>query len=242
MPGLVSVITGTWLRHRLLNECIEQVRGQTYRPIEHCIVSDGPDPELAGHIKTLQIEEMEAGIFHGEHGTPPEPSGVPIKFLELGRNWSSKLTLSFAAVPFQVAQWMASGDMLMWLSDDQEITPDHVEKLVTLMEETQSDFVYPIHGFWQLGDPKQRIRMAASNPPREGDISHVLFRWELLDHMGFETHRGSGADWAQIDGWIKTGARYAMLPEMTFLHRIDRMGDAGVPRTRLSLRGDDARG
>jgi GT2 family glycosyltransferase len=40
---LVSVITPTWQRHELLLEAIENVRQQTYRPIEHVIVSDGPD-------------------------------------------------------------------------------------------------------------------------------------------------------------------------------------------------------
>jgi glycosyltransferase involved in cell wall biosynthesis len=38
---LVSVVTGTWHRHELLMEAIKNVRAQTYRPLEHVIVSDG---------------------------------------------------------------------------------------------------------------------------------------------------------------------------------------------------------
>jgi hypothetical protein len=220
-------------------ECIEQVRAQTYRPLEHCIVSDGPDPELARLMQNEHINEMEAELFRGRHKTRKEPSGVPIKFVELGRNWSSFLTLSFSAAPFQVAQWLASGDMLMWLSDDQLITPDHVEKLVALMEEKRADFVYPVHGYWAAGDRRKTLRIAGYDPPREGQISHALYRVELLDYMGFTTHVGCGTDWHQIQAWMAAGARWAMLPERTFAHRIDRIGDAGQPRGRLLLRGHE---
>ena len=55
MKPLVSVITPTWLRHDwLLHRCMPSVQGQTYPHIEHIIVSDGPDPELAVLMKDLQ--------------------------------------------------------------------------------------------------------------------------------------------------------------------------------------------
>jgi glycosyltransferase involved in cell wall biosynthesis len=46
----ISVITPTWRRRDLLvNRCIPSVRAQSYAgEIEHVIVSDGPDPDLAG--------------------------------------------------------------------------------------------------------------------------------------------------------------------------------------------------
>ena len=48
---LVSVVTPTWNRVSLLtNRCIPSVRGQSYDgPVEHIIVSDGPDERVA-HI------------------------------------------------------------------------------------------------------------------------------------------------------------------------------------------------
>jgi glycosyltransferase involved in cell wall biosynthesis len=46
---LVSVITPTWQRvMRLKRNCIPSVRAQTYWPVEHIIVSDGPDRKLNG--------------------------------------------------------------------------------------------------------------------------------------------------------------------------------------------------
>jgi glycosyltransferase involved in cell wall biosynthesis len=46
---LVSVVTPTWQRvMRLKRQCIPSVQAQTYRPLEHIIISDGPDRKLAG--------------------------------------------------------------------------------------------------------------------------------------------------------------------------------------------------
>src|SRR5690606_13352843 len=102
---LCSVITGTWRRHALLMETVENVRQQSYRPLEHVIVSDGPDPTLRDTIALLQREA--------------DPADPPIRFLELGRNWSTYLTNSMSAVPFAVAQWMAAGEYLCWWADDE---------------------------------------------------------------------------------------------------------------------------
>jgi glycosyltransferase involved in cell wall biosynthesis len=44
---LVSIITPTWQRPDLMRGCIENVRAQSYRPLEHVIISDGPERETA---------------------------------------------------------------------------------------------------------------------------------------------------------------------------------------------------
>jgi len=52
---LVSVVTPTWQRHRILLErCIPSVQSQDYPNVQHVIVSDGPDPELASRLLTWQ--------------------------------------------------------------------------------------------------------------------------------------------------------------------------------------------
>ena len=214
---LVSVITGTYNRHDLLLEAIENVREQTYRPLEHCIVSDGPD---------LALRQM-LGAHRG--------SDVPTRFVETGRQWSQFLAASISAVPFQVAQWLASGDYLMWLSDDERLTPDHVESLVNLLEETDSDFVYPRVEVW---NPAGYQSVIGTDPPQLGGITHALFRAELLDYRGFTTHIGSGTDWDQIRHWMEAGARWAMLDRITLRHRIDKMGEGPDYREmRQPLRG-----
>src|SRR6188508_341907 len=111
---------------------IENVREQTYRPLEMVIVSDGPDAELR------EIIAREQGC-----------GDVPILFAELGRNWSTYLTNSHSVAAFGTAQYMARGDLQMWLSDDERcLVPDHIEALVDFLEAGDDqgpfDFVQPL--------------------------------------------------------------------------------------------------
>lgn len=229
---LVSVITGTYNRPNLINKCIGEVRKQTYPNIEHCIVSDGPDPLLRIWAKTGWNEAPYKEFA----------DDVPIKFVETGRQWSQFLAFSISAVPFQVAQWLASGDYIMWLADDEEITAEHIEKLVDLLEKEDVDFVYSKSECWF--NTKANLRFyAASNvigesPPASGRITQALFRVELLDYRGFTTHVGSGTDWDQIKAWMDAGASWAFLEEVTHTHRVDKMGDRDLNQERQPLRGN----
>ncbi len=218
---LVSVITGTWERPDMVAELIENLRAQTYRPIEHCIVADGPDLVLRAVVERYQSDG----------------SDVPIKFVECGRHWSSFLANSISAVPFQVAQWLTSGDYVMWAADDERFRSDHVEKLVNLLEAEDADFAYPLMGMYWRGDLTRAMAWIGSPTPSYGQITHALFRAELLDYRGFMTHVGSGTDWDQVSAWMEAGARSAFLPEKTFSHRIDKSGDGNARLTRQPLRG-----
>lgn len=226
MNKLVSVITGTYNRPTLINRCIENVRKQTYPVIEHCIVSDGPDALLR--------------IWNAQ-GWPQvkHERVVPIKFIETGRQWSHFLANSISAVPYQVAQWLASGDYLMWLADDEDITPDHIESLVNLLEQEDVDFVYSKSEIWFSPDlsPRWAPNVIGQPIPECGRITQALFRVELLDYRGFMTHVGSGTDWDQISTWMKEGASWAFLDRTTHSHRVDKMGDAGLNKIRQPLRG-----
>jgi glycosyltransferase involved in cell wall biosynthesis len=219
---LVSVITGTWQRHELLLEAIANVREQTYRPLEHVIVSDGPDERLA-----QLVYDATANVH-----------GVDVIFQELGCWWSGFLAASESAVPFQVAQWLARGEYLVWMADDERFDPDHIASLVELLEATDSDFVYSLCRLWHLGTSPEQHTLIGSDPPRYGSVTNVLYRRELLDYRGFRTHVGSGTDWDQVLYWVEVGARWAMLPRATMSHRADKSGEGPRYRPlRQPLRG-----
>lgn len=238
---LVSVITGTYNRHEEVLGAIENVRAQTYPNIEHIIVSDGPDPELRKELsdydwlgnRALRMDEWLdpiAATSYRRH--------VPTKFVETGRQWSQFLAASISTVPFQVAQWLARGDYLCWLADDERMTPDHIESLVSLLEETDSDFVYPRVELTYAPHLGAGSSVIGVYPPAQGQITHALFRAELLDYRGFTTHVGSATDWDQISHWIAAGARCAMLDRVTLTHRMDKFGEGPEYREmRQPLRG-----
>lgn len=205
---LVSVVTGTYNRHELLLGAIENIRQQTYRPLEHIIVADGPDDWLR------DVARYELAETQGD---------VPIVFQELGF-WSSGLfTDSMSAAPFMVAQLLARGEYQIWWADDERaLVPDHIEKLVNLLELYDADFVYPkVEMTWPNSDRKVVI---GGNPPRRGDFTHCLYRRDLLDKgMLFRTHVGSGTDADCLERVMgQPGIRYAFLPEVTFTHKVDK--------------------
>jgi hypothetical protein len=209
---LVSVVTGTYQRHDLLMEAIENVRQQTYRPLEHVIVSDGPDPELREMLGWGPRASMNT-----------DGSTFITTFVELGF-WSSGLfTDSVSAAPFMVAQLLARGEYQCWWADDERaLVPDHIEKLVNLLEEYDADFVYPkVEMTWPNSTKKAVI---GGNPPRRGQFTHCLYRRDLLDKgMLFRTHVGSDTDADCLERVMKhQGVRWAFLPEVTFTHRVDK--------------------
>jgi GT2 family glycosyltransferase len=202
---LVSVITGTWQRHELLLELIENIRQQTYRPLEHVIVSDGPDPDLEDLIRWNQ------------HTT------APIRFVECGRHWTGELSDSYASAPFAVGQMLARGDYAcLWADDERALTPDHITKMVNLIESEGVDFVFPTVEFYWHHRPRERMYIGA-NPPQLGSITHWLYRSSMIEKARgpYRTHVGRANDWEFIHRAIMGGATWAWLQEVTFSHRAD---------------------
>ena len=207
---LVSVITGTYQRHGLLMQAIDTVIRQSYRPLEHVIVADGPDPELRERMAQL-----------AQYADPSDPE---LRFFELGRNWSQVIPDSISAPPFMTAQLLARGEYMAWLSDDEcMIDPDHITKLVNLLESKNVDFVYPYVEVWANGHPEKKW-IVGTDPPQCGTITHALHRADILNVFGggFRVSVGSGSDWDQAVRWMAAGKTWAMLPEVTFRHRSDK--------------------
>lgn len=204
---LVSVVTGTYQRHELLMGAIENVRQQSYRPLEHVIVADGPDPVLRARIDAIR-----------------DDGDVPIIFAELGFHTSSVLRDSISAAPFMVAQLMGRGTLEMWLADDERmLTEDHIEKLVDLLEAYDADFAYPrVRCYREPPNPKYDM-VIGTNPPRHGQFTHMLYRRDALDKGAlFRTHIGSGTDWDACSRLMQSGARWVFLNETTLSHRVDK--------------------
>lgn len=100
----VSVITPTWQRHRmLLDRCVPSVAAQDYPDAEHVVVSDGPDPVLAGilaeRFPSVRYAELPA---HGGHW------GHEARLLALG---------------------VCTGQYITYLDDDDAYRPQHCRVL-----------------------------------------------------------------------------------------------------------------
>ena len=124
----VSVITPT-TGNPFLKECIESVRNQTYKNIEHIVVVDGKS-------RWEQAEKVlfEAAFPRGESSSDrllvlPYPTGTD-------RYNGHRV--------YGGTTYFADGDYHLWLDDDNVLEPDHVEKLVNLVQEKNLDWAYSL--------------------------------------------------------------------------------------------------
>ena len=122
----VSVITATTGNARLA-DCIESVRNQTYKNIEHVVVVDGRSRwESVSEI----LDALEFPNGSNEHVIVlPHPTG-------LNRFNGHRI--------YGGCSFLASGDYIAWLDDDNEFTPNHIESLVRITEEKNLDWAYSL--------------------------------------------------------------------------------------------------
>lgn len=207
---LVSVLTPTYERAELLTGAIGNVRVQTYRPLEHVVVSDGQDAALRAILAPM--------------ASPPDgypPPDVPLVFAELGRNWSSFLPDAYAWAPVTVATLLARGEYHAWLADDERMDPDHLETLVDALEAAGADFAYSKTRMWSpVGQGTSWL--IGKEPPERGQITHCVYRADLLKRGLYHYGDSRASDWRTIERWLAAGATYAFVDRETFTHRADR--------------------
>jgi len=129
----VSVITATTGGVRLA-DCIESVRNQTYKNIEHYVIVDGSDRwEQISEI----LNAMEFPNGNNEFVIVlPHATG-------LNRFNGHRIYGGFS--------FLTNGDYIAWLDDDNEFTPNHIESLVKITQEKQLDWAYSLR---QIVDSK----------------------------------------------------------------------------------------
>jgi len=191
---LVSVVTATWKRPRILTErCIPSIWAQTYQPIEHVVVCDGPDPGLRMRLGELGYTP------HGMTGR---------RLVECGRNHGG-----VGNAPRAVGAWLAAGDWLAYLDDDNEYLPGHVEAMMAEADRTGAALVCTA---WRGPDGG----VAGWAPPgtNRTDASSLLHRADLLNLSSWQPGDGYAADGALVDRWVARGVRWSFLTEPTMIY------------------------
>ena len=200
MNPLVSVVTATWQRPNLLiNQCIPSVQAQTYQPIEHLIVIDGRDWELRSRLDDL--------------GYTPHGAGG-LRVVELGRNHGG-----VGNAPRAAGAWLAAGEWICYLDDDNEYLPGHVEAMMAEADRSGASLVCTA---WRTPDGQT----AGWAPPgtNRTDASSLLHRADLLGVASWAPEAGYAADGALVDRWVAAGVPWSFLPEPTLLYHGARGG------------------
>jgi glycosyltransferase involved in cell wall biosynthesis len=188
---LVTVITPTWQRHRMLLElCVPSVQAQTYRPVEHLIVSDGPDPVLAAYLRQLRAAP-----------------GLRLSYHELAEHDPAEHWGHHAR---QAGVELASGDLIAYLDDDDAYRPEHVELLARcFQEEPQIGWAYS-----RMASHGTTVTHIGADPPHAGAIGTpmIMHRASVPARWG-PAH--SMEDWYLVADWLGKGIPYESVLDVT---------------------------
>ena len=185
---LVTAVTPTWQRHRLLlSRCVPSAAAQGYPALEHIIVSDGPDPVLRDKLagRNARFEELPEHDPDAQWGHHARLHGIDL----------------------------AKGDYIAYLDDDNSWHPDHVRLLTAALEDTGADFAYPLMAVHGRGE-----YVIGTDPPAEGqiDTSMIVHRRELLDVATWRWYPGIPTiDWDLVSRWMAGGATWVRVNAVT---------------------------
>jgi glycosyltransferase involved in cell wall biosynthesis len=186
----VSVITPTWQRaDLLLGRCVPAVQAQTYPNVEHVIVSDGPDPELAARIPAVG------------------PTVVPIRFEELpahGGHWGIDARLRGIE--------LAAGDLITYCDDDDAYRPRHAEVLAAALEDPTAAFAYAQMQTWNGTQP---VEILGQDPPTPGTVGTCTMHRRTTLAAGTWQRDLPNIDYTLVARWMAGGMRHKFVPEIT---------------------------
>jgi hypothetical protein len=120
----VSVITPT-TGNRFLADCIESVRNQTYKNVEHIVVVDGRD--RWDNSKEI-LDACQFGSGYNEHL-------IVLPYATGTDRYNGHRV-------YGGTTYFANGDYHLWLDDDNVLEPNHVESLVNLVTEKKLHWAY----------------------------------------------------------------------------------------------------
>lgn len=204
---LVTVVTATWKRPRtILERAVPSLAAQHYQPVEHLIVTDGYDPDLNRTLRNAGYDE----------------DSRTHRLVCLGRNQSAPEMVrgGVGVVPRLVGSWLAAGEYITYLDDDNELLPDGLGKLVDALEDSGADFAC---SRWHDG-PDGLV--AGWSPPGRGrtDTGSIMHRASTLRHGSWDPQIGYENDGALVEKWSAAGCRWVFVDEPTFVLHPHRLG------------------
>jgi glycosyltransferase involved in cell wall biosynthesis len=158
---LVSVIIPTYNRAALLNEAIESVSNQFYRPIECIVVDDGSTDDTRNtvnqQIKRNSVSFTVKYIYQQNAGS------------QIARNRGTTA---------------ASGEYIQYLDSDDILYPDKIQQQVNyLMQHKECDGVF---GDWQIGSVEKNETVVAY---KDEDLISQLLTKRCIANFSFLMRR-----------------------------------------------------
>lgn len=185
MP-LVSVITPTWQRHKmLLRRCIPSVQAQGYPRVQQVVISDGPDPELAAKLSMPWLDGWKDLLYRE----------LPVHDEE--QHWGAAVRNAGLA--------LAAGEYITYCDDDDSLRPSHCWLLAAALD------AHPDAGF-AVSRMLQHSPFG-NQSIGHGELALGNVGTPMIMHRAELTEVATWADstyedWELVWAWIQAGISY----------------------------------
>jgi glycosyltransferase involved in cell wall biosynthesis len=181
---MVSVITPTWRRNKLLmSRCIPSVQAQDYGRVQHVVFSDGPDEQL---MRLLRAFEWKHPLVYAEF-----PERDPLA--------------EFGSRPRKAALAQAAGEYITYCDDDDSLRPEHCRLMA---EALNAD---PDAGFAvsRMVSHHAHPVIVGWGPLALGNVGSpmIMHRRSILEHGTWGPDSWT-EDWDLIERWLDAGVKY----------------------------------
>jgi hypothetical protein len=199
---LVSIVTPTipGREEVLFNRCAPSVMRQTWAGgIEHVIVSDR-NPEFD------EKHNYRIGNYRRRS----------VQINEAWRN--GVLDQSNGAFPWMIGSFLALGEFIGFLGDDDELLPEHVETHVQAMRD--NDAVWSLSQVeFRAGGKYWGVIGDQTYLEAHLDATGIMCWKDALKYATWETGSGTQAvDWLLVHRWQAAGLRGAYVDKVTGIH------------------------
>ncbi|MCU4158053.1 glycosyltransferase family 2 protein [Carboxylicivirga sp. A043] len=157
MNPLVSVIIPNYNRENYIEQCMQSVVEQSYRPIELIIVDDGSSDNSIGVIKAFQSKFKDT-------------TGFDIKLLEQ-RNSGAPRARNYG---FE----QSNGEFIMWLDSDDLLLPHKIESQINAFTK-ETDVVYSRAQFFNE-TPDKLMDEYWGRAPQGNSSDYFEFPWQTM--------------------------------------------------------------
>jgi len=194
----VSIVTPTFPGREglLLNRCIPSVMRQEGVHVQHVVVSDRNSFLRAPIEEAIRLAQ---------------PWDYWLTFVEINESWRNPITeQSVGAVPWYVGSLLALGDFVGFCGDDDELLPDHCQRHVTALIETESHFSVSQIEFRADGVPQFNVGDAFQHGRL--DATGMFCHKDALQVANWTANGQDAADWRLVNDWVQAGLKGTILP------------------------------
>jgi glycosyltransferase involved in cell wall biosynthesis len=186
---LCSVITPTWHRHELLlNRCIPSVQAQDCPRVEHVIVSDGQDDELA----------FQLGLMIGQRRWKDAITYRELPWHPADEHWGHYARLA--------GLLHATGTYITYCDDDDALRPEHCRLMAAALD-ADPEAGFAVSRMVSHGGAHPTV--SGWGPLACGNVGTpmIMHRRSILAH-GTWGPASFTEDWDLVQRWLEAGVRY----------------------------------